>query len=430
MTTSTSNRMRAVLMKPEDVLNEPHDHRDHFSKAQQLAALEDLDRWHQRALGGDVPRLNDAIKRYLVSLWYNKINIVSGLRGSGKTICAVDVAALQWMIGGLVFSNIGLRFGYRLQGASIFGLSRLPYGSLIILDEAPFILNKYTQNTVRQREAVGGLAGFRKRGLSLIMPTSQESNFGIDVKAETDFVLYPQQRKSGLPTTEARHSRTPGRRGRGDYVSPAWAHLVVHVVGPRPWRGQYVGENFGLQVSGPKPKVLRAFPDCRRIEHVAKLYGSFADIPDRESAGNTVTASEMHRLRMGEDFVLGDVVGEDGVSQETEAWQERYRQLLQLLWERWIERHGPGVYALSNVDELVGEELAALGRENPPGPAPWGFFDHSQPMDGGARNRSLAFFLKRVSENREPVDVSGQRYLVDRGYRRGGQRRLFALNPL
>ena len=163
--------MRAVRLRPEDVYQETRDARDIYTARQACEILEELESEHEAAKTRPLDWDSKAVKE-LYRRWWSQINMISGARGDGKTLIAIFIAALFYGRGHLVFSNIGARFGYVIEGASIYGIARLPANAVILLDEGHTLFGKYSQMKQSQRTGVGGMANLRKRMLSIIMPTS------------------------------------------------------------------------------------------------------------------------------------------------------------------------------------------------------------------------------------------------------------------
>ena len=322
--------MKAYRLRPEDVYQERRDSRDIYTADRACAMLHELEAEHAASFEKRLDWDSKAVKE-LYRRWWAQINVLSGGRGDGKTLVAIFIAALFFARGHYVFSNIGARFGYVLEGASIYGIARLPPNSIILLDEGHVLFNKWSQMTQRQRSGVGGIANLHKRMLSVVMPTSQEHNLGSDLMAELGYIFYPRQKKAGQRT---KRSRTRGgqARGRGDYISYPWANLSVPFIGPRPVRGKFLGEEYGIRVGGPRPRRRRWFPPAVELERAAALYSSYVDIPTRLQAGTNVSSRDIAAMDMDGEFELFDdalEVGDDGtVDADLERLRQQYDEIL------------------------------------------------------------------------------------------------------
>ena len=315
--------MQAFRLHPNDVYGEQRDPRDIYTAAEACAILHELDELHERAKTEELDWKSKEI-RELYARWWSQINLLSGGRGDGKTLVAVFIASLLYMRGHQVFSNIGCRFGYVLSGASLYGIARLPANSVVILDEGHTLFGKYTQMKSSQRTGVGGIANLRKRMLSIIMPTSQEYNVGIDLMSEVGYIFYPRERKRGALTNRARASGSSGHRS--DYQSLPWANLRVPFVGPRPIRGKHIGEEYGIRVGGPKPRRRTWYPPAYDLQRAGALYSSYVDIPDRFQSGANLSSRDIAAIDIDGGYeLIGNAfhVGDDG---SADAATERRRQ--------------------------------------------------------------------------------------------------------
>lgn len=329
--------MTAHLLRPEDVLKETPDDRDIYTLAQASEMLAEVELIHQQAKTMPLDWTTQSIREFY-HRWWSQINLVSGLRGKGKSLLAIYIALMFYMRGHLVFSNIGARFGYLLVGPSIYGIARLPQHAVVVLDEGHIIFNKWTQMTSRQRAGTGGIANLRKRMISVIMPTSQEYNMGMDVMSELGYVWYPRQK------APVRSQSYEDGTNRKDFISYDWANLIVEYVGPRPVRGKFIGEEYGISVSGPKPRRRVWFPPAISLEHAAACYSSYVDIPNRDQAGTNVTSKDMAKLDLDADISLVDVItfGDDGspdaqIERDIQSHHAMARMLVAQMWEEHLK---------------------------------------------------------------------------------------------
>ena len=300
-----AENMIAYRRRPEDVFEEPpEDNRDVYTHQQAFEILTDAEAEREKNLRRQLNWGEDVRRFY--NLWWSQINLISGIRGAGKSLLAAFVAWYFYLRGHQVFSNIGLRFGHILEGPSIYGLARLDRNSVIVLDEAHTIFDKWAQMTARQRLATGGLANFRKRMLSLILPSSQESNFGINLMSELAYIWYPMQKK---PVRSKHGLYTGSNDNRRSFISQDWANIRVDYVGPRPVRGKFVGEEYGIKVGGPKPKRRLWLPPAVQLEQIGATYSSYTDIPTRAQSGTTVSAKDLAGMNVDSDIIIIDIDG-------------------------------------------------------------------------------------------------------------------------
>ena len=118
--------------------------------------------------------------------------LVSGPKGSGKTTLAARLALNFYLRGYNVCSNLSLLFGHVIEGdaTSIYAFaSKLPPRTVIVLDEVQQLLSRYSMASIKSQTFIGGLAELRKRRISIISCSSQETELSPAFKYEIDSSL-------------------------------------------------------------------------------------------------------------------------------------------------------------------------------------------------------------------------------------------------
>ena len=205
------------------------------------------------------------------------VYLFTGGVGAGKTTIAAVFARMAYGKGVPVFSNISTLFGYHVDVLDLylFATKAPPY-SVLIVDELHAVLSRYRQSSLAAQQMIQSLAAVRKRRLTILGCTAQEFNVSTDFKASIDMQIYPRRRYN-IPEEGARDSL-----GR---FYPGWAHVDVDVIGPKPYRGRTLGDEWGIDVYGGEVKKRTlSFPPAL-IYEAACLQFSFEDIPFGESAG-------------------------------------------------------------------------------------------------------------------------------------------------
>ena len=76
--------MTAHLLRPEDVLKETPDDRDIYTLAQASEMLAEVESIHQQAKTMPLDWTTQNIREFY-HRWWSQINLISGLRGKGKS---------------------------------------------------------------------------------------------------------------------------------------------------------------------------------------------------------------------------------------------------------------------------------------------------------------------------------------------------------
>ncbi|MXZ55818.1 MAG: AAA family ATPase [Gammaproteobacteria bacterium] len=298
--TTQSEQMVARLWTPEQVSKLPRDHRDAHSNAMRVRAHEELMELHHRSAANSVMDAED----------YG-VYMVSGLRRQGKTLFATGWAEVYFGAGRVVFSNLGLTFGYRIEAMDLYLLAtRVPRRSVVVVDEIHTLLSRYSQNARRERELISALAGVGKREVLVIGITQQEEMVSHDFMRELDGLIYVRSR----------------RRAADAY--PPWCWVQAATLGPRPLAGRTIAEreyDFNL---APQKKAFRKYPvSPTAMWEASKHVYSWADVPFGSATGNAISASDMRTaVAEAEEIVFDAQPGEDEADAQAlaeQAWRER-----------------------------------------------------------------------------------------------------------
>ena len=202
--------------------------------------------------------------------------LISGKKGDGKTTLGVYIAAELYARGYNVFHNVSAQFGYRVDIMDVYRLGKsLPENSVLIIDEIHSMLNRYSQSSIRERNAVAGLALLRKKQVGIIGISQQEGAINWDWRHEVDGLFYV---RAGRRPSDWRNGHVTLDR------VPGWCHKVIHCIGPQPWRGKLYADDFGLDIHGPIQHNRSGINPLLWYE-AAKLQNSY-DKPDLEASFN------------------------------------------------------------------------------------------------------------------------------------------------
>ena len=275
----------AERMNAAHIENMRRNSEDAFSQGQRLDLLERVDELHLRNRDNpDKPKLG----------WANYM--FSGPKGKGKSNMMSMFGLQRWMAGYYVFHNAGLLFGYRIGMEDIYNLgTTLPEKSVLIIDEFHQLFASRQTQTIRQQTAMQALDGFRKKQIVVIAVTQQEAETPANFRGEVDYIY----------TTEDTRRK---KAANGGYW-PQWCCRDLVRVGPKPWRGRSVLENYGIDLH---PR------DCHRVNigvnpalwwEAAMMQNSFeAVVPGRAFE---IKAAKMNESRLASSqLILDDQVSE------------------------------------------------------------------------------------------------------------------------
>ena len=315
---------KARKITEADIENLPDHVGDHIPKATRLQLHREVEELHQA-------NRNDTDDPGF------RLILISAPKGAGKSTWATAMAMQFYIRGYFCLSNLSLLFGHNVLDASaIFNLGRsMPPRSVLVVDELQALASRYDQAALRSRSLVGGLAGLRKRRVTVIACTSQESMVSRDFLHEVDelFSLKP-----------ARWRVQP--KGQS---YPAWCHVRVYRIAPRPYAwesGKSLTEKYGVGPATRKPKLQRVRGvSPKHIFQAAALQSSFAELPYQGGEAVSIKASDMREaLEQGGIIELEDADLEaDDLENTAEA--EAYQEQLQLD-QTEITRLWSGVIAL------------------------------------------------------------------------------------
>ena len=321
--------MKAILIDSEAWVDElEYDPRDRYSPDQRKRVLERVQNRHEMsvAAGGieaamaegpayvkypnglQGKRLREADRQMVtihVRTFGQNLHAFFGPRRSGKTLLD-GIAAKRWYeYGGQLLTNVGFGFGYRLAGAvDLLALRRSPPWTWWMVDEAHMAISKFRQGTLYQRSFIGALAAMGKQQALCSLISSQEWSFGSDVKSEVKYLVYPQKR--------------PLRNPKGGGWLPEFLGTYGKLIGPRPWRGHTMADDYGIQLEAAI-KRKRWYPSLLEIEETACSYGSYVGIPSIKESGGHIMADDMKKV--DEDKVI-DFGEDDRTEEQTMSFEE------------------------------------------------------------------------------------------------------------
>ena len=255
-----------VYMDEEYALMAHHPQRDAYSAGRRAQAWRDLQALHDEA------RETQRIP------YQHYIYLLSGDMGDGKSLVAAWMMARLYAQGLKVFSNASLLFGRRVDTMDVYMLEQsLPENCALFMDEAHTLADVYGEQSNRQRLLSNALSMLRKKGVRLLLASAHESRVAMSIRAECDMLLYPRR----------------SRRRPDKPTFPPFCYMTMQSIGPRPWRGRRLGDEWGLGRAGGRIK--------RRIRRLNPLdlyrSGMLMDSFERPdiTAGIQTTADALRR---------------------------------------------------------------------------------------------------------------------------------------
>ena len=253
--------------------------RDAFSQKVRMHAWDRLDaRHHENKARIEIP-------------YNDKVFMLSGDRGSGKTLIAAIMAAQCYEQGMEVFSSASLLFGYRIDPLDVFTMAEsLPDNCFVFLDEVHGLADRYAEHSTRQRTLSNSLALLRKKGIRLVMATVHEDRTAFSLKGQVQFILYPRQYR---PRSLSKRGRKQSRR------FPKWCHVFMSQLGPNPFEGRRLADQWDIPRTTGKC-LRRDLPPLppRQLWEAAKLMDSWAK-PSIAQGISTTAAAVRQRLDEG-----------------------------------------------------------------------------------------------------------------------------------
>ena len=238
--------------------------------------------------------------------------MLSGDRGSGKTLVAGIMAAQLYAQGVDVFSSASLLFGFRIDPLDVFTLAEsLPDNCFVFLDEVHGLADRYAEHSTRQRTLSNSLALLRKKGIRLVMASVHEERTAFSLKGQVQYIFYP---RSYRPRSLSRHGKKAFRR------YPKWCHVFMSRLGPNPFEGKRLSDQWEIPRTAGKCRRIDMRPLApRALWEAAKLTDSWAK-PSIAQGISTTAEAVRNRLEEG----AGD--------QDEQAQYEREKQkFLELL---------------------------------------------------------------------------------------------------
>ena len=207
------------------------------------------------------------------------IYIVAGKMGRGKTTAMSLFAALVYGQGYLVFHNSSLLFGYRFDNmVDLYLFSRnMPNNCALFIDEAHTFANRFNTNTTRQQMFQQALAGLRKNSTPIYMGSAQAFELPGNLKWIVDYVVYPMPRK--LRTGWG----TKASPDRWTLPYPRWCWNTLKMLGPEPYRGKDIGEEYGIPMYDEDVGVVTKHVSPAHWYEAAKLQHSYERVKVGES---------------------------------------------------------------------------------------------------------------------------------------------------
>lgn len=223
---------------------EAHDEkRDAFSKKMRLTAWDKLEEEFQDYKDLDRP-------------YQDSVVMLSADRGEGKTLIAGLMGARARAQGMEVFSNASFLFGTRITAEEVFTFAEsLPDNCFIFLDEAHTLVDRYSEQSLRNRTLANSLSLLRKKGCRMVLASVHEETVAMSLKSNVQSLVIPRKyRPSGRPKF------------------PPWCYVRTILIGPDPFRGRRLSDSWGVpRPRGPTRKITRPPIEPLMLYEAAKL---------------------------------------------------------------------------------------------------------------------------------------------------------------
>ena len=219
--------------------------------------------------------------------------LVSGNKGTGKSLVISALAEKDYRAGRLVFSNLGFCYGYQFTAMDLYlAVAGAPKDAVIVVDEAHQPLGNigsgsYRIDTVRQL-----LAGLRKSNQKVYLMSSQPDNIDGRILNEVDWAMTPRNTYPGKEKARAHQS------GKLAFAGKPWLWRSLIRIGPQPYkrrkgRASDIFAAYGINVHGvPPTKGVLTIPPAR-LWQASKGYDSFSPLLNPKDTGMGVHAADI-----------------------------------------------------------------------------------------------------------------------------------------
>ena len=230
-----TGKLAGVPMKREWA-GEAHDpKRDHFSAKARIEAYDRLEALYEEN------RDEHDRRKYQHAVFF-----LSGDVGSGKTNIATMMGAAARAAGMEVYSTASFLFGKRIETVNVFRFAEeLEDKSLLFIDEAHSLADRYAETSVRNRSLSNSLALIRKKGIILVLASVHEGRVAPSLKAPIDTLLYPRP-----------------HHPRGRLIFPPWCYVRCSLIGPQPFQTGRLGDEYDVprQLGRPRRREMPPIP--------------------------------------------------------------------------------------------------------------------------------------------------------------------------
>ena len=209
--------------------------------------------------------------------------LVSAPLGKGKTLsCADRLRREFYEMGVPVFHTGSLLFGNRLSVIEGYTFPDIiPPGSAVFIDEVHAYVERYAEASLRQRTLSQATTSLRKIQATVMGASAAEWTVGMSYKAACKWLTYPSQ-----------------WRPESGYRFPPWCYIKLTSVGPQPWRGKMLGEEFGAVDMPPLRRRIVRRLEPSEVWASSKLVDTFDRVPI--GAGYQTSADAIKRAVSGE----------------------------------------------------------------------------------------------------------------------------------
>ena len=181
-----------------------------------------------------------------------------------------------------VYHTASFLFGIRISSTNAFRFAEdLEDKSLVFIDEAHSLADRYSEMSVRNRSLSNSLALIRKKGIILVIASVHESRVAMSLKGPIDTLIYPRPYKPlGVPRF------------------PPWCYIRCSLIGPAPFQSGRLGDDYDVPRRLGRPRKKESPPiSPLTIYNAAKLMDSW-EKPDI-LAGIQTTAAEIKTSQRG-----------------------------------------------------------------------------------------------------------------------------------
>ena len=209
--------------------------------------------------------------------------LVSAPMGKGKTLsCADRLRREFYEMGVPVFHTGSLLFGNRLSVIEGYTFPDIiPPGSAVFIDEVHAYVERYAEASLRQRTLSQATTSLRKIQATVLGASASEWTVGMSYKAACKWLTYPSQ-----------------WHPESGYRFPPWCYIKLTSVGPQPWRGKMLGEEYGAVDMPPLRRRIVRRLEPSEVWSTSKLVDTFDRVPI--GAGYQTSADAIRKAMSGE----------------------------------------------------------------------------------------------------------------------------------